>query len=585
MTDEMREHKCPNCGAPLGIPQEHERYFKCQFCGTTLEDRASKEEQQTGTFNIRVLQEQISAAQQAALKVYTAPPVITSFSSGYSTDYSTDYPTTTNVGNRVGCIITTVILLFVGGILFFTIVPTLVATGALVGFFEAIGIDNPSIPFVEDIGTATLQFYNFGPLAMLPSDNDTTPDFVTVAGAADQTNRLIYIDLENDPGLRWMATVTGDDATYVYNRFVSDETRLYFSYASTLMAFNRQQGTLVWEAAVSDEIQHNICFDCLQLFGDTLVTLSASGTLEAWNTETGARKWEVRLNATPRQIVNFGGNPAVLDDPDGPVNFYVYSLTTGGLVDQFAPACPNPSFPESPEIIGIYDKILARPDGTGAYFFTGVFGGCAQYWTPGSEEAAWTSVYDADIGFSSDMDAFLLTDTRIYIAISGGAYAIDLANGAFSVIHEDADYNFAPLGARDGVLVLRAERTRGTTRLEVWGVDAALGNVKWTYLPQADQYFDSESSPLYEDGFWTAALTTGGLTVVQMFAEPARAVFQTIPLQSGTASEPVTFAFSTELGGHWTSVLGWRGNQFWVTESTNVFVVDVTNGQAVGRWP
>jgi hypothetical protein len=62
-------------------------------------------------------------------------------------------------------------------------------------------------------------------------------------------------------------------------------------------------------------------------------------------------------------------------------------------------------------------------------------------------------------------------------------------------------------------------------------------------------------------------------------------VFQTIPLQSGTASEPVTFAFSSELGGHWTSVLGWRGNQFWVVESTNVFVVDVTNGQAVGRWP
>jgi hypothetical protein len=195
MTDDMREHKCPNCGAPLGIPHEHERYFKCQFCGTVLEDRASKEDQQTGVFNIRISKEDISAAQQARLQAYSAPPVITSYSTGYPT-------TVTNMGNRVGCIITVVVLLFVGGILFVTIVPTLAATGALVGLFEFFGVDNPEIPFVDDSGLASLQLYNFGPLAMLPSDDDTTPDFVSVAGAADDTDRLVYVDLESDPALR-----------------------------------------------------------------------------------------------------------------------------------------------------------------------------------------------------------------------------------------------------------------------------------------------------------------------------------------------------------------------------------------------
>jgi hypothetical protein len=301
--------------------------------------------------------------------------------------------------------------------------------------------------------------------------------------------------------------------------------------------------------------------------------------------ETGARRWEVRLNATPRQIVNFGGNPGVLDDVDGTISFNVYGLTTGGLVDSFSPACPNPSFPDSPEIIGIYDRILARPDGNGAYFFTGVFGGCAQYWTPSGDAPVWTSTFDADIGFSSDMDDFILTDTRIYIAISGGAYSIDLANGAFTVIHESEDYDFSPVGARDGVLVLMAERTRGTRRWELWGVDATLGNVKWTFLPQASQVFGDTASPLYGEGAWIAGLTSGGVTVAQMFAEPARAVFQTIPLQSGTASEPVTFNFSNEPGGHWTGILGWRGNELWLTESSDVFVIDVTTGQAVGRWP
>jgi hypothetical protein len=179
----------------------------------------------------------------------------------------------------------------------------------------------------------------------------------------------------------------------------------------------------------------------------------------------------------------------------------------------------------------------------------------------------------------------VLTGDSLYIGVSGGAYAVDLATGTFRVLYEDADYDFNPIGARDGVLVLRAERTRGTRRWEIWGLDASLGNVKWTFLPTARDYFDSVSSPLYEWGDWTAGITSNGLTVVQMYDEPARAVFQTIPLQSGTASTPVNYNFSSSIGGHWVGILGWRGNEFWVVESTNLFVVDVTNGQSVGRWP
>jgi hypothetical protein len=428
MTDDMREHKCPNCGAPLGIPHEHERYFKCQFCGTVLEDRASKEEQQTGVFNIRISKEDISAAQQARLQAYSAPPVITSYSTGYTTS-------ATNMGNRVGCIITIVVLLFVGGILFVTIVPTLAATGALVGLFEFFGVDNPEIPFVDDSGLASLQLYNFGPLAMLPSDDDTTPDFVSVAGAADDTDRLVYVDLESDPALRWMAIIPGDAGTYVYNQFLGDGTRVYLNLEAKIMAFNREQGALLWEAAVADEIQHNICPGCFQLFGDKIVTLSAGGDLEAWNVETGARVWNISLEETPRQIVNFGGNPGVLDRVEGEVAFNVFNAADGSLADRFTPACPNEPFPDSPQVVGIYDKILGLPNGEGALFFAGIFDpGCIQYWQPGGDAAAWEATFRSEIVRNIDLDNVVLTGDSLYIGVSGGAYAVDLATGTFRVL-------------------------------------------------------------------------------------------------------------------------------------------------------
>jgi outer membrane protein assembly factor BamB len=160
-----------------------------------------------------------------------------------------------------------------------------------------------------------------------------------------------------------MAIIPGDAGTYVCNQFLGDGTRVYLNLEAKIMAFNREQGALLWEAAVADEIQHNICPGCFQLFGDKIVTLSAGGDLEAWNVETGARVWNISLEETPRQIVNFGGNPGVLDRVEGEVAFNVFNAADGSLADRFTPACPNEPFPDSPQVVGIYDKILGLPNG------------------------------------------------------------------------------------------------------------------------------------------------------------------------------------------------------------------------------
>ena len=36
-----RLHACPSCAAPLDVPDEHDRWFRCEFCGSVVEDRST----------------------------------------------------------------------------------------------------------------------------------------------------------------------------------------------------------------------------------------------------------------------------------------------------------------------------------------------------------------------------------------------------------------------------------------------------------------------------------------------------------------------------------------------------------------
>ncbi len=572
MAENFREHVCPNCGAPLGIPEKHERFFKCQFCGTILEDQATREEQETGVFKIKISQADISSARAARVPVYTTPPVQTSRQPG-----------------RLGCVIGIAVFLLVGGILAASLVPALFAAGTISQVIEEGAVQE--LIEVDSSGPGGLRLFHYGPGFLLPSDNDTSPDFAGVSSAPESKVYLTYVDFENEPALRWITEMTGEKANNVFNRILADDARLYISYANKIAAYNRTQGTLIWESSLSDEIQHNICQGCFQLFGDSIATLSVDGTLQAWDSTSGSMSWQAKLEATPRQVVDFGGNPGVLDESDGTTGFKVFNLSDGSVKQQIFPACPNEPFPNDPQEVGIYDHVQPVPGDAGAVFFGGFFEpGCAMRWLPGADEPAWMATFDSRIVSNIKPENLLLTTDVLFIGVRNGTYAIDMASGAFRVLIEDEDYEFFPIDARDGVLIVRVERTRGTRQWEVWGLDAVLGNVKWTYVPDAAGYIDSTSvsGVVSATGEWHAGLTSNGLTVVQIFDDSPHIVFQTISPQSGTASSPVTVDLTDGPGSLQIKVLGWRNNAFWLIVSRGgpmVLVIDVATGEKVSFWP
>ena len=579
MAEKFREHVCPNCGAPLGIPEKHDRFFKCQFCGTILEDQATKEEQQTGVFKIKISQQDVASMRSAQVPVYTAPPVRQA--------PAQPARVTVNTGNKIGCIITISVILLVGGILAVSLLPALLASGVFGEVLGGTGIEE----VIDPSGLGGLDLYSYGAKTILPSDNDTSPDFAGIAVGPDSFYYLTYVDFENTPPLRWKAEFTDQDVFWVYNRILADDTRVYISYEKTLIAFNRAQGTEIWESNTADAIQHNICPGCFQQIGDHLATLSADGTLQVWDAASGSMSWQVRMEATPRQIINFGGNPAVLDEIDDTVRLRVYNVADGEVNREIFLSCPSTPFPTSPQEVGIYDYLVPLGNGDGFVFFGGFFEpGCVQRWAPGSDGPLWSTEFNDPFNGLQPED-ILVTPETVYVGSGNGAYAVDLATGSFSVLIDDDDFTFIPLGSRDGVILLAAESYRGTRHWEIWGLDAALGNVKWTYTPDAKTYFDPDSfGSLSSDGNWSAGFTADGLTVAQFFEEPLRLSLQTLSVQSGTASPALTVPLDEgqDFSSPGISVLGWRNNNLWFMSDLNrpsIRVIDATTGSPVSTWP
>jgi hypothetical protein len=235
----------------------------------------------------------------------------------------------------------------------------------------------------------------------------------------------------------------------------------------------------------------------------------------------------------------------------------------------------------------LYDYVPVAADGSSIYVIGSLYSpGCVEKWDGVTGALVWQAAsLPEDALRDKYRENLLFTDTNLFIANSYGVFSVSLADGAAAQLVANEDYDFEPLGARDGVLVLIATRTRGTSRTEIWGVDAALGNVKWTFIPEDADRMDLISTAISSGAEWTAGLTSPGLTVALFMAEPQQLILQTIPLQSGTASPPLTVPIASSLGAYWVELVGFRGSEFWLAADATVRVINVDSGQVQHAWP
>jgi outer membrane protein assembly factor BamB len=525
------------------MPRQRKRLFQCEFCGTTLEDQTTPQEQASGR----------------------SPRVII-----HSTTVSLPSPDlprqTSRAGVVVGCIVV--------GLVVLSVAIYLLAAGAPAG-------EEPAPSEQAD----ALRVYSFGLAHLLPTDDDTQPDVVGVTRNSDGSDRMVYVDFDADPNLRWQSEPLDEGAAYVYNPVIADSNFIYMAYETTLVAFDRGDGTNVWQATLSDEVSH-ICQDCLQISGDWLVALTADGVLHGINTQTGALAWSERLVATPRQLLNLSGKVGVLDELDDVVGVNVYDPATGTLAQRFVPQCPNEPFPDRPQTLGIYDPLLVSGDGKHLYVPLGSYRpGCIQSWETATLTQVWQATMPAEIVRSLDREPYLLTDEALYVSDGHNLTVVNLLDGTYRELFGDEDHNLVPLAVQDGVLVALAERTRGTRRYALWGINATAGTQLWEHIPAAEDLYEEGSSVVYDDGIWSAGVSLDKVVVLQAFSDPSFIDFTILNLADGAQTSTSRLDLGDDASNYWLQVLGWRRDRVYLVLDDHLRVLDSMTAAEIATWP
>ncbi len=548
MSDRIRAIDCPSCGAPFELPREHQRFFRCDFCGTALEDQTTSQERATGQY----------------------PKVI------IHTDLATTLAPEISRGARsvvrtIGCVAVGLVLLCV--------MIAVVVTGAL----DDIELPDEELNLSEQFSDAP-RIYSFGLSRMLPARDDTQADIVGITRNSDDTERMVYVDFDAEQPLRWQSEALDEGADYVYNHVVAGNSMVYIAYETTLAALNRQDGTIAWQAALSDEVSH-ICQGCLQVFGERVLALTADGVLSGFDAQAGTLVWSARLSDTPRQLLNLAGKAGVFDKDGDVSGLSVYKAATGDLAGRIVPQCPNSIFPDSPQTLRTYSPLLVSDDGKNLYVPIGNYEpGCIQNWDTETLGLVWQASMPQDVIHALGQEPYLFTAEALYASDGHNLFVVSLQDGAYESVFSDEDHNLAPLAAQDGSLLVLAERTRGTRQYALWGIDIGDGAKRWQFAPDAKSIYEKGSSVVHDDGLWSMNMAQDKVIVLQAFSDPSFVTFTVLNLADGVQTGSNKFEFKNS-SSYWIAVLGWSRDRVYLEMDSRLWEMDFTTATDIAVWP
>ncbi len=534
------EHECTSCGGPLSIPAEGDRYSTCAFCGTVVE--------------LDLPPEADDEPEEPWGSIVVTEPVGTS-------------------GGRLGAIVGMAVV---------------VAAGAAIFLGVDTSASNQAVPDVSDeirdalaefgeapTGDNTSGLYGITAARLVVAEDDTSPDVLAAGPAPDVEALLVLLDAEADGGIRWRAPLQETD---VYMEVLAQPDRFVLGVKDRLHALDRTDGHELWSVGLSDQVQHHICHGCLQRFGDLIVVLTIDGVITGFD-DDGTVRWQRTLAETPRQIVDVDGRPAVFDVTDDVRMLHVLDPAEGTTVQQIPVSCPDTVF-GGRDVVGPYDWLVPIGGGSFVHVSDSPTSPCAQRWDPGAESPAWETTVDLPFAAQLDPEHVLAAEGRLHLVGRERAIVVDLATGKTVAAVTSEDHDLIPVLATAETLVVGAESTRGSRSWELWGLDLATGTVAWSHPVEARQFAQGWATPVRDDGMWQAFPTTGGITLVQAFAEQA-VDLTTFDVASGeVASEatlPVQGGFAPTV-----DVLWWRADTMWLRVDTSVLLVDVTTGEVTG---
>ncbi len=410
-----------------------------------------------------------------------------------------------------------------------------------------------------------------------PDRADAKPDLLTRVFKTDapeaERYRIMWVDTAKSTP-KWQFVTTSN------SRYVAGGDLVVVADKTRLLALDKTSGTTLWETAMPDQLA-GVCENCLSVVGQRVVALTTDGTLAGYDAKSGRKVWSQRLNSLNR-LFWVNETLLVMDRTEkSPFAVQATLLDLDGKEkNKFVISCA-PTGQGSPIVGYTYEGYTVDVATQSLYAWYGSPNSCLQKYDLASGKLAWSNQTKAR-STQHDDAAMLAAGGRVFAGGSNTLISGD-ANGKVTEMLTDPDYELRPLAAQGDVLLVRALRTRGTRRFELWGVDVASGKKLWQTI------FDKEGGPMLgpdraagllskdsEMEVWSAALNANGLNVVRITSKPAlQATVETFGLKDGVSPGRKTVTLKT--GSLLVTIpkeLEWRGDSAWFLIDSVVYGIN-----------
>jgi outer membrane protein assembly factor BamB/ribosomal protein L7/L12 len=456
---------------------------------------------------------------------------------------------------RVGCVIAAAVVLFFGGVL-------------------AFALSQPGAPLNPT-------YYANGPAVLVPSGSDGPPDVAALFYDPNAETRMIGLVDGQTGKLRWRAEPLPGDG--YANALAHGSDLIYAASEADLFAYRRGDGSLAWQAPMTDRLNYDP--GAMVVAGGRVITSNVDQSIQAYDAATGASAWSRRLNGYDRSLRLVGSALVVVDYTDDSSAYRLIFLDPkdGGQQRVIAPAC---QYSEHSTATVYPDSGLIFDEAANAV--TLVYNsspGCVQRLDLSSGRVIWQTLDGEDLDLSSGSPHALVEGDRLYCAVRGTLLAVDQSSGGLQTLLSDEDYEFVPLAASGETLIVRAQRKRGTSRFELWGIDRASGAQTWQVVLDGAEPVDppDEMAGLIDntDFGWTWRLIPSGLVVIKFQGDPNQIVLETIDPASGASLSQQTLRLGRVSGDFYSApaVIGWQGSAAYISLETDIYLLDLAAGE------
>ena len=532
---------CPTCGAPLDYDGKSST-VRCKFCNnvTLIEGFQEEKPLETPIKEVRV-PPQPKPAQPVIIK---AP-------------YKPAAKAATTSGAFLGCGIGLVTLLIVGTVL-------------------GLAFSQPGGPFIPRMVAVE-------PAILIPAGQDTPPDVASLFYNVNDETRLVARVGASNGKLAWQADPLPGDG--FAENLVTDGGLIYAASKMHLFAYHAVDGRLAWQVEMPDQLEYSD--SSLVLASGRVIAMTIDRSLQAYDAVTGQLVWSRRMFGYDRQIRLVGDQLVVMDYLGDDYTYSLIFLDPADGREDFvlSPACPYTEF--SSDTPDPDSGIFFEPDQNSIYLFYDTFTGCIQRMDFSTGQVSWRTTVEEGFSFSPYGFNSFMTGSVIYFGDEERLLRVDKGTGAVQTLLVDEDYNFMPLAISGETLIVRARRSRGSERFELWGLEAGSGERLWSWELENSKPLDppNEMVGLVDEDVsgWAWHLASNGLLLLEFQAVPNQLVLTTLNPADGTSTSELTIELEKSTSDFYSvpTVIGWWEQVVYFILDAQVYAVDTVSGEVL----